>query len=63
MYTANGEASDWMLGERGIFAISPELGIVGNPAADPFFVMDHEALKEILLKNYPWIKLIFEWFI
>ena len=52
-----------MLGERGIFAISPELGIVGNPAADPFFVMDREALKEILLKNYPWIELIFEWFI
>ena len=25
-YTANGEASDWMLGERGIYAISPEIG-------------------------------------
>ena len=25
-YTANGEASDWMLGVRGIYAISPEIG-------------------------------------
>jgi hypothetical protein len=25
-YTANGEASDWMLGEKGIVAFSPELG-------------------------------------
>ena len=52
-----------MLGERGIFAISPELGIVGNEAADNFFVLDREALKEILLQNYSWIELIFEWFI
>ena len=26
-YTANGEASDWMLHELGIYALSPELGI------------------------------------
>ena len=26
-YTANGEASDWMLHELGIYAASPELGI------------------------------------
>jgi len=25
-YTANGEASDWMLGEKNIIAFSPELG-------------------------------------
>ena len=25
-YEANGEASDWMLGDRGIIAMSPELG-------------------------------------
>jgi hypothetical protein len=25
-YDANGEASDWMLGDQGIAAISPELG-------------------------------------
>ena len=26
-YTANGEASDWMLHEMGVFAMSPELGL------------------------------------
>ena len=26
-YDANGEASDWMLGEYGIPALSPEIGI------------------------------------
>lgn len=26
-YTANGEASDWMLHELGIYALSPELGL------------------------------------
>jgi len=25
-YSANGEASDWMLGRHGIYALSPELG-------------------------------------
>jgi hypothetical protein len=25
-YSANGEASDWMLGKHGIYALSPELG-------------------------------------
>lgn len=25
-YDANGEASDWFLGEQGIYSISPELG-------------------------------------
>ncbi len=25
-YTANGEASDWLLHERNIIALSPELG-------------------------------------
>jgi len=25
-YSTDGEASDWMLGERGILAFSPELG-------------------------------------
>lgn len=27
LYDANGEASDWMLGQCGIVALSPELGI------------------------------------
>ena len=26
-YSANGEASDWMLGERKVISLSPELGV------------------------------------
>ena len=29
-YEANGEASDWMLAEHGIIAVSPELGILAK---------------------------------
>jgi hypothetical protein len=52
-----------MLGERGIFAISPEISIDGNEAAKKFFILDPTALKEVLVKNYTWIELIFEWFV
>jgi len=37
MYSANGEASDYMLEKYHIFAISPELGI-DNKASDHFFI-------------------------
>ena len=36
-YTANGEASDWMLGARGVYAISPELGNKSRNA-ETFFI-------------------------
>ena len=36
-YTANGEASDWMLHEKGIYAMSPELGIESR-YAETFFI-------------------------
>lgn len=36
-YQTDGEASDWMLGERGIVAFSPELGSF-NPDAQTFFL-------------------------
>ena len=62
-YKANGEASDWMLGEKGIYAISPEISIEGNPASKEFFIKDPEALKETLVKNYSWIETIFMWFV
>ena len=62
-YKANGEASDWMLGERGIYAISPEISILGNKAAKEWFIKDPEALREMLVKNYTWIELIFMWFV
>lgn len=29
-YSANGEASDWMLYELGIYALSPELGLASK---------------------------------
>lgn len=36
MYTATGEASDWMLHKRNIFAFSPEIGY-NNKAAEDFY--------------------------
>jgi len=36
-YEANGEASDWMLAERGIIAMSPELGIA-DKKSNGFFL-------------------------
>ena len=36
-YKANGEASDWMLGELGIYAVSAELG-GATPETQTFFI-------------------------
>jgi hypothetical protein len=36
-YTANGEASDWFLGEKGIIAMSPELG-TNDSRSNTFFI-------------------------
>ena len=58
-YTANGEASDWMLHELGIYAMSPELGTNKSPMSrlsEYFFIKSKEALKETLDLNYPWIQ-------
>ncbi len=41
MYTANGEASDYMLAEKGIYAISPELGTSDNSTIT-FFIKDQQ---------------------
>lgn len=38
-YTANGEASDWMLHELGIYAMSPELGLEMKQAEN-FFIRE-----------------------
>lgn len=43
-YSANGEASDWMLGKHGIFALSPELGM-NNKMSDEFFIKTPTVLK------------------
>jgi len=62
-YSANGEASDWMLHELGIFALSPELGIDAKKA-NHFFIEDKETLQILIMSNYAWIentiKLLFD---
>ena len=45
-YTANGEASDWMLHEKGIYAMSTELGI-NDKRSDTFFISNKEVLKDL----------------
>lgn len=39
-YTANGEASDWLLHDQGIVTFSPELGNAGNEYDDKYFFPD-----------------------
>ena len=62
-YNANGEASDWMLHELGILAMSPELGIDDRRTED-FFIRDASALVGLVQGNFSWIehtiKLLFE---
>jgi hypothetical protein len=48
-YPANGEASDWMLGEKRILAFSPELGI-DDRNSEKFYV-DKSTLFEIIRRN------------
>ena len=54
-YPANGEASDWMLGKRGIYAMSPELG-TSDKASETFFIETRDTVKKVVSENYPWIK-------
>jgi hypothetical protein len=53
-YTANGEASDWMLEERGIYAMSPELG-THDEASKTFFIKEWSTLSKVVTQNYNWI--------
>ena len=57
-YTANGEASDWMLGERGVYALSPELGTHSHKS-ETFFIRSEKALMDVVTQNYPWIEKVF----
>jgi hypothetical protein len=43
-YTANGEASDWMLKERGIYAMSPELGNIDR-WSEEFFITHTDTIN------------------
>ena len=54
-YPANGEASDWMLGKLGIFALSPELGS-SDKNSDYFFIQNPQELKSTLSQNFNWVK-------
>lgn len=53
-YEANGEASDWMLSERGIIAMSPELGIA-DQMSNQFFIRQPKLVKKVIFANLPWI--------
>lgn len=55
-YTATGEASDWMLGKKNVFAFSPELGYP-NSASQSFYPdVDSQtlAIRYVLMLNHQW---------
>ena len=57
-YVANGEASDWMLGEHGIICLSPELGALNNKS-DAFYLTNDE-LIEVVKDGYSAVEHWFE---
>jgi len=56
-YTANGEASDWMLSEHGVYAMSPEIGS-SNSNSDVFFISKAENIRITMEQNFVWIEYI-----
>lgn len=54
-YSTDGEASDWMLGEKQIISFSPELGSF-NPKAQSFFI-PKDLIFEVIQENYKVINL------
>lgn len=57
-YNTYGEASDWMLGEKGIVAFSPELGSEKEDT-DTFF-MPRDLIFEVIEENYKIINLFLQ---
>lgn len=57
-YSTDGEASDWMLGELGVVAFSPELGSL-NPEAQDFFIPRH-LIAPVIQENFKVIELFLE---
>jgi hypothetical protein len=53
-YTANGEASDYFLGEYGIYSMSPELGTKSQDA-NTFFITSEQVLVDVVSENYSWL--------
>ncbi len=54
-YSTDGEASDWMLGEKRIVSFSPELGSF-NPKAQSFYI-PQDLIFEVIQENYKVIDL------
>lgn len=46
-YTANGEASDYFLGEKGIYSLSPELGSTSDESND--FFIKRQAIMDVVI--------------
>jgi hypothetical protein len=52
MYNANGEASDWLLGARGIITVSPEMGS-DDKEGDTFYPVQSKILPILQTCYYP----------
>lgn len=52
--TANGEASDYFLAEKGIYSVSPRLG-TNETQSETFFIDSAKDVEEICEQNYPWV--------
>lgn len=53
-YSANGEASDYMLAEKGVYALSPELG-TDDKWSNQFILTTRQQIKTVLQSNFPWV--------
>lgn len=53
-YTANGEASDYLLGVKGLYSMSPELG-TSSKISETFFIQKFSDMQTIVQQNYNWI--------
>jgi hypothetical protein len=59
-YTASGEASDWMLHDLGITAMTAELGL--DYSETFWFIIDRESVNDVVKKNAKWVEFTMEWF-
>ena len=58
-YRAPGTASDWMLAELNVIAITPELG-TERKWSEGFYLNSKAAIEDVVTQNYPWMKFSFE---
>ena len=57
-YTANGEASDWMLAKRNVISMSPELG-TGDHRTDHFY-LEPKMIVKVVSENAIWIHEVYK---